>query len=169
MAVKPFFRGRRGPGFSDHRHPTPSIEGPRGGPAGPSNRPYPAMTPASRRPKDPLKVESGRPRPPSPLEVADDETLDRVFKALDNEIRRSLLGAVHDSPRGLRSSHIAARFAIPWPGVSRHLRILTDAGLLRCEVIPNGRIYLVESDIWERRRAGCSAWRRRGSRRPKAR
>ena len=58
----------------------------------------------------------GRPDPPSLSEVADDDTLGLVFKALDNEIRRGILGAVHDSPRGLRSSQIAERFDIPWRG-----------------------------------------------------
>ncbi len=106
------------------------------------------MTTSSQRQKvDPTKFVVGRPHPPSLTEVADDETLGRVFKALDNEVRRGILGAVHDSPRGLRSSHIADRFDIPWQGVSRHLRLLTEAGLLRCEVIPNGRIYFVESDM----------------------
>ena len=31
--------------------------------------------------------------------------------------------------------------------MSRHLRILTEAGLLRCDVIPNGRIYFVEGGM----------------------
>ena len=106
------------------------------------------MTASNQRQKvDPKKFVVGRPHPPSLSEVADDETLGLVFKALDNEVRRGILGAVHDAPRGMRSSHIAERFDIPWQGVSRHLRILTAAGLLRCEVIPNGRLYFVESDM----------------------
>jgi DNA-binding transcriptional ArsR family regulator len=36
---------------------------------------------------------------------------------------------------------VARRFDIPWQGISRHLRILTEAGLLDCDVRKNGRAY----------------------------
>ncbi len=83
----------------------------------------------------------GRTDPPSLRDVADLDTLDRVFKALDNEVRRGILAALHDRGGYLSSHDIASRFDIPWQGVSRHLRILTEAGLVECDVRTNERAY----------------------------
>ena len=83
----------------------------------------------------------GRTSPPTLAGVADADTLDRVFKALANEIRRGILAALHDHGGSLSSHDIALRFAIPWQGTSRHLRILTEAGLLDCAVHKNERAY----------------------------
>jgi DNA-binding transcriptional ArsR family regulator len=83
----------------------------------------------------------GRINPPTLADVADAETLDRVFKALANEVRRGILAALHDQGGSLSSHAIARRFAIPWQGISRHLRILTEAGLLDCDVRKNERAY----------------------------
>ena len=83
----------------------------------------------------------GRTNPPTLADVADAETLDRVFKALANEVRRGILAALHDHGGSLSSHDIARRFEIPWQGTSRHLRILTEAGLLDCAVRKNGRAY----------------------------
>ncbi len=96
--------------------------------------------------------------------MSDEDTLGLIFKALDNHIRRGILGAIHDWPGGLRSSQIAERFDIPWQGVSRHLRILTEAGLLRSITIPNGRLYVMNDDLlhvaaqWLRRVATPAAF-----------
>ena len=83
----------------------------------------------------------GRTNPPTLADVADAETLDRVFKALANEVRRGILAALHDHGGSLSSHDIARRFDIPWQGISRHLRILTEAGLLDCDVRKNERAY----------------------------
>jgi DNA-binding transcriptional ArsR family regulator len=83
----------------------------------------------------------GRTNPPTLADVADAETLDRVFKALANEVRRGILAALHDYGGSLSSHDIARRFDIPWQGISRHLRILTEAGLLDCDVRKNERAY----------------------------
>ena len=83
----------------------------------------------------------GRTNPPTLADVGDAGTLDRVFKALANEVRRGILAAVHDHGGSLSSHDIARRFEIPWQGISRHLRILTEAGLLDCDVRKNGRGY----------------------------
>jgi DNA-binding transcriptional ArsR family regulator len=83
----------------------------------------------------------GRINPPTLADVADAATLDRVFKALANEVRRGILAALHDHGGSLSSHAIARRFEIPWQGISRHLRILTEAGLLDCDVRKNERAY----------------------------
>jgi DNA-binding transcriptional ArsR family regulator len=88
----------------------------------------------------------GRPDPPTLRDVADPGTLDRVFKALANETRRGILAVLHDH-RGPMSSHdIARRFDIPWQGISRHLRLLSEAGLLVCDVRRNERAYALDRE-----------------------
>ena len=64
--------------------------------------------------------------------MADTETIDLAFRALANETRRGIVAALHDQGGMMRSVDIAARFDIPWQGVSRHLRILTEAGVIDC-------------------------------------
>jgi DNA-binding transcriptional ArsR family regulator len=83
----------------------------------------------------------GRTNPPTLADVADADTLGRVFKALANEVRRGILAALHDHGGSLSSHDIARRFEIPWQGISRHLRILAEAGLLDCDVRKNERAY----------------------------
>jgi DNA-binding transcriptional ArsR family regulator len=72
--------------------------------------------------------------------------LDRVFKALANDIRRGILAVLHDHGGYLSSHDIARRFDIPWQGVSRHLRLLTEAGLVRCDVRRNERAYTLNRE-----------------------
>ena len=83
----------------------------------------------------------GRINPPTLADVADTDTLDRVFKALANEVRRGILAALHDHGGSLSSHAIARQFEIPWQGTSRHLRILSEAGLVDCDVRKNERAY----------------------------
>ncbi len=90
----------------------------------------------------------GRTDPPSLRDIADGDTLDRVFKALANETRRGILAALHDYGGYLSSHDIARRFegSTPWQGISRHLRLLTEAGLLVCDVRPNERAYTLNRE-----------------------
>jgi DNA-binding transcriptional ArsR family regulator len=88
----------------------------------------------------------GRADPPTLRDVADADTLDRVFKALGNETRRGILAVLHDHPGPMSSHDIARRFEIPWQGISRHLRLLTEAGLLVCDVRRNERAYALDRD-----------------------
>ena len=87
---------------------------------------------------------AGRPNPPSLTAVADADTLEMVFGALANETRRGILAVLHDWGAPLSSHDIAYRFDLPWQAVSRHLRILTEAGLIRCEMLKNGRRYTLD-------------------------
>jgi DNA-binding transcriptional ArsR family regulator len=90
----------------------------------------------------------GRIDPPSLHDVADRTTLNDVFKALANETRRGILAVLHDHGGYLSSHDIARRFedSTPWQGISRHLRLLTDAGLLVCDVRPNERAYTLNRE-----------------------
>lgn len=56
---------------------------------------------------------------------------DAVFRAISNRRRREILELVHRRPR--TASEIAREFEVTWPAISRHLRLLTQAGLLRRE------------------------------------
>lgn len=99
---------------------------------------------ASARPRPPAhEFEGGRVDPPTLAEVSDTETLDLVFSALANETRLGILGVLHDWGNAMSSHDIARRFDTTWQGVSRHLRILTEAGVLDCEVLTNGRRYSI--------------------------
>ena len=100
----------------------------------------PSRSAPSSRPAIP-DFDVGRPNPPTLSDVADSDTLDRVFKALANETRRGILAALHDRGGYFSSHDIARRFDTHWQGISRHLRILTEAGLLDCDVRRNERAY----------------------------
>jgi DNA-binding transcriptional ArsR family regulator len=58
-----------------------------------------------------------------------DEQLDAVFAALAHPVRRSVLERV--GPGKARVTELAAAFEISLAGVSKHIRVLEDAGLLR--------------------------------------
>ena len=94
------------------------------------------------------RTEAPGPRtdPPQLKAVADATTLDLVFKALANETRRGILAVLHDWGGYLSSHDIARRFDVTWQGISRHLRVLTEAGLVVCEVRPNERAYALNRD-----------------------
>ncbi len=98
------------------------------------------MSPARSRPSV-RAFEVGRRNPPTLTAVSDTETLELVFRALANETRLEILGTLHDWGNPMSSHDIARRFETTWQGISRHLRILTEAGLLDCEVQTNQRSY----------------------------
>ncbi len=105
------------------------------------------MTPASPPDRTEGAFRVGRTDPPTLREVADPETLDLVFKALANETRRGILAALHDLGGWMRSTDVARRFDIPWQGVSRHLRILTEAGLIECDDRDHKRAYRLDREL----------------------
>ncbi len=88
----------------------------------------------------------GRTDPPSLSDVGDPASLDLAFKALANSTRRGILAALHDRGGFLSSHDIARRFDLPWQAVSRHLRVLTEAGLLTCDIRRNERAYTLNRD-----------------------
>lgn len=85
------------------------------------------------------------------------------MRALADESRRTMLEALADGP--VTAGELAAMLPIARPGVSRHLRVLRDAGLVEAHQDAQRRVYslrpgpLVEVDEWlSRYRA---VWERR--------
>jgi DNA-binding transcriptional ArsR family regulator len=61
----------------------------------------------------------------------DDATLDAVFHALADGTRRKLVARLASGPASV--TELAEPFAMSLPAVSKHLRVLEDAKLLRRE------------------------------------
>ncbi len=91
--------------------------------------------------------------------------VDAVAQALADPIRREILLILRDRPTP--AGAIAATFAISRPGVSRHLRVLREAGLVRDVLRGREREYhldlgvLVELEGFLRELRAPSAWHRR--------
>ncbi len=62
---------------------------------------------------------------------SEDDALDRVFSALSDRTRRAVLARLSTSPATV--GDLAAPFAMTLPAVSKHIRVLERAGLLRRE------------------------------------
>lgn len=65
----------------------------------------------------------------------------RVFQALADPTRRRILQMLGDGEA--RAGDIAAAFPISRPGVSKHLRVLVDAGLLQARASGRERHYSI--------------------------
>ena len=81
-----------------------------------------------------------------------DDRLDRIFHALADRTRRALLAMVSREPQKI--TELAKPFDMSFPAVSKHLRVLEGAGLIRRAV--DGRVHrcsfdatpLKEADVW---------------------
>jgi DNA-binding transcriptional ArsR family regulator len=58
------------------------------------------------------------------------ERLDRIFSALSDPTRRSILARLEAEPR-LSISDLAEPFAMTMPAVLKHLEVLSEVGLIR--------------------------------------
>ena len=65
--------------------------------------------------------------------------MDEVAGAIADPVRREILLMLRDEP--LSAGQIAGRFAISRPAVSRHLRVLREAGLVRDTAVGRRRLY----------------------------
>lgn len=80
------------------------------------------------------------------------ERMDTLIRALADDNRRSLLETLRAHPRTV--NELAAALPIARPGVSRHLRVLRDAGLVEVRQDAQRRIYslcpepMAELDRW---------------------
>jgi DNA-binding transcriptional ArsR family regulator len=78
--------------------------------------------------------------------------MDAVLRALADESRRTVLEILRDHPASV--GELAEALPIARPGVSRHLRVLREAGLVDVRQEAQRRIYtlrpeaLVEVDEW---------------------
>ncbi len=68
--------------------------------------------------------------------------MDHALQALADPIRREILRIVRDTP--LPAGSIAGTFSVSRPAVSRHLRVLREAGLVRAEVSGRERVYRLD-------------------------
>src|SRR5580765_5784474 len=64
-------------------------------------------------------------------------TLDAAFAALAHPVRRAMLERL--AHKGATAGELARPFAMSLPAVSRHLRVLEEAGLLERRVV--GRVH----------------------------
>jgi DNA-binding transcriptional ArsR family regulator len=91
--------------------------------------------------------------------------VDEVAGAIADPVRREILLMLRDEPRS--AGQIAERFAISRPAVSRHLRVLREAGLVRDAAEGRRRVYtLVTAPLdelagWLGRLLSPSGWQRR--------
>ena len=65
----------------------------------------------------------------------------RVFRALADPTRRRILHVLGGEERAVRD--IAAAFDISRPAISKHLRVLLDAGLVRARASGRERLYAI--------------------------
>ena len=78
--------------------------------------------------------------------------MEAVLRALADESRRTLLGILADGPA--TAGELAARLPIARPGVSRHLKVLREAGLVDVRQEAQRRVYglrpepLADVDEW---------------------
>ncbi|MDG4825198.1 metalloregulator ArsR/SmtB family transcription factor [Asanoa sp. WMMD1127] len=91
--------------------------------------------------------------------------MDEVAGAIADGVRRQILLMLRDGP--LAAGQIADRFAISRPAVSRHLRVLREAGLVRDAADGRHRVYaLVTAPVtelmgWLEELTRPSAWQSR--------
>ncbi len=79
--------------------------------------------------------------------IAELDDLERVFSALAHASRRQILLVLQARGGRVRAGDIAERFACSWPTVTRHLRVLEEAGLVRVERVGRERVYHIERDV----------------------
>ena len=91
--------------------------------------------------------------------------MDAVAQALADPTRREILVMLHEAPR--TAGAIAETFTVSRPAVSRHLRVLREAGLVRDTVSGREREYVLALDALAPLEAflaelrGPSVWSRR--------
>jgi DNA-binding transcriptional ArsR family regulator len=91
--------------------------------------------------------------------------VDDVAGAIADPVRREILLMLRDEP--LSAGQIAGRFAISRPAISRHLRVLREAGLVRDSADGRRRVYALETaplaDLagWLERLTRPSGWQHR--------
>ncbi|MEO6796454.1 MAG: metalloregulator ArsR/SmtB family transcription factor [Candidatus Dormibacter sp.] len=66
------------------------------------------------------------------------------FDALGNPHRRAIVELLARRPRSVRE--IAEKLPISRPAVSRHLRVLSEAGLVRDEPVGTQRLYRLQAE-----------------------
>lgn len=81
-----------------------------------------------------------------PKGLRDLESLERVFSGLAHTSRRSILLVLHARGGSMTSKDIADRFDCAWPTITRHLRVLEEAGLVHVEHRGRERVYTFDQE-----------------------
>src|SRR3984893_13977587 len=66
---------------------------------------------------------------------------DLIFDALGEPVRRRILELLHDGPTPV--GELAARLPVGRPAVSKHLRVLSDAGLIEHRSAGTRNLYML--------------------------
>ena len=72
------------------------------------------------------------------------EEFDLVFSALAHEARRRILVVLLGRKGEMSAGKIVERFSCSWPTMTRHLKVLEDAGLIRVEKVGRERLYILD-------------------------
>jgi DNA-binding transcriptional ArsR family regulator len=80
------------------------------------------------------------------------QSADAVFDALGEPVRRRILELLHDGP--VPVGKLAERLPVGRPAVSKHLRVLSDAGLVESHSIGTRNLYALAPDGM----AGAQQW-----------
>jgi DNA-binding transcriptional ArsR family regulator len=100
--------------------------------------------PQPRQPQPDRQPQWAKPHAPKLKGGPDRDQLDAVFAALGNETRRTILAILSVRRTHLTSGEIAGYFTCSWQTISRHLKVLDQAGLV--SYVPQGRdrAYVIE-------------------------
>jgi len=82
---------------------------------------------------------------PAHLNSNQDPELGRFFKALSDDTRREILALLERRERNV--SEIVRRFNLTQPTISRHLQVLREARLVRCERRGQHMVYSLDPEI----------------------
>ena len=74
-------------------------------------------------------------------------TIANGYRALADPSRREILRLLREGD--LPAGELAAQFEISWPSVSRHLRVLEEAGLVRSTRRGGNIIYSLQTSVLE--------------------
>ena len=69
------------------------------------------------------------------------QAVDMVFDALGEPVRRRILELLHDGPTAV--GQLAERLPVGRPAVSKHLRVLSNAGLIEHRSVGTRNLYLL--------------------------
>jgi DNA-binding transcriptional ArsR family regulator len=72
------------------------------------------------------------------------QSADAIFDALGEPVRRRILELLHDGPTPV--GRLAERLPVGRPAVSKHLRVLTNAGLIEHQSVGTRNLYAIAPD-----------------------
>lgn len=86
------------------------------------------------------------------------EEFEQVFAALAHEARRRVLTVLMARGDRMTAGQIVERFSCSWPTMTRHMKVLEAAGLIRVEKVGRERHYLLDRARMNRVVGGWLKW-----------